>query len=190
MISTQDRATLITLAEESIQHQFEHHNPPHINTSSYSEALQQHRASFVTLKIQQRLRGCIGTLTAYRPLVDDVAANALAAAFNDTRFQPLKQEEFHSLEYHISALTPPEPMGIHSRNELLTTLRINTDGLILSDKHHQATFLPSVWEELPEPEMFVGQLMRKAGLPTDYWSDTIQVQRYTVESWGEENLNN
>lgn len=143
-------------------------------------ALRQMLACFVTLNIDERLRGCIGSLQAIRPLVEDVAANAYAAAFSDPRFPALMQSEMESISIHISVLSKAEPLIVASEGELLQQLRPGVDGLILEEGARRATFLPSVWEQLPEPQEFFTQLKLKAGLPVGYWSDTISLQMYSV----------
>lgn len=148
----------------------------------YPEALRAPRASFVTLHVDAMLRGCIGTLEALRPLAADVAENARAAAFRDPRFPALTWPEFERLDIHLSILSAPEPLSFRSEDELLRQLRPGVDGLILEEGRRRGTFLPSVWESLPEPEEFLGQLKRKAGLATDYWSSAIRVSRYIAES--------
>ena len=143
--------------------------------------LKEKRATFVTLTIGGQLRGCIGMLEACRPLAEDVAANACAAAFEDPRFPPLAKNEFEKLEIHISVLSPPKEISFSSEEEVLSQIRPGVDGLILQEGFHRGTFLPSVWEELPEKKIFWAHLKLKAGLPTNYWSDTLRVFRYTTE---------
>ncbi len=178
------RRTLLVLAAHSIAHGLEHRRPLAVEPADYSEALRAVRATFVTLNRAGALRGCIGVLEAIRPLVVDVARNAFAAAFEDPRFPPLRPDEFAGLDLHISVLTPSEPLGFHSEAELLGQIRPGVDGLILSDRGHRGTFLPSVWESLPEPGQFLEHLKRKAGLPFGYWSESLKVARYTTESFG------
>lgn len=144
------------------------------------------RATFVTLEIDDQLRGCIGMLEACRPLAEDVAKNACAAAFNDPRFPSLSRAELDSLEIHISILSPPEEMTFSSEADLLAQIRPGVDGLILQEGTHRGTFLPSVWEELPQKEQFLAHLKFKAGLSGVYWSNTLQVFRYTTEYFGED----
>lgn len=139
-------------------------------------------ASFVTLNLHGELRGCIGSLQAYQPLADDVAQNAFNAAFRDPRFAPLDDSERDALDLHISILSPSTPIHFTSEADLLRQLRPGIDGLILQDGHHRGTFLPQVWESLADPVDFLAHLKRKAGLPSHYWSPTLQVQRYTVDS--------
>ncbi|MDR9436741.1 MAG: AmmeMemoRadiSam system protein A [Thiohalophilus sp.] len=177
------RQQLLAIARQSIHHGLQHGRPLSVNAQDYDESLQQPGASFITLNLHAQLRGCIGSLEAWRPLIVDVAENAYAAAFRDPRFPPVNDIEFPQLEYHISLLNPAEPMQFTSESELLAQLRPHVDGLILEDKGHRGTFLPAVWESLPEPEQFWQHLKLKAGLPADYWSDTLKVSRYTVEEF-------
>lgn len=143
--------------------------------------LQEERATFVTLTVGGALRGCIGMLKACRPLAEDVAGNACAAAFEDPRFSPLSIEELEKLEIHISVLSPPGEISFSSERNLLEQIRPGVDGLILQEGGQRGTFLPSVWEELPDPDLFLMHLKMKAGLPAGYWSDTLRVFRYTAE---------
>ncbi|MDZ7663283.1 AmmeMemoRadiSam system protein A [Thiohalophilus sp.] len=175
------RRQLLAIARQSIQHGLQHSRPLTIDPCDYDESLQHPGASFVTLMLNRQLRGCIGSLQAHRPLVIDVAENAFAAAFRDPRFAPLTAAEFPYLEYHISLLNPAKAMQFKDQADLLKQLRPQVDGLILEDGEHRGTFLPSVWESLPHPEQFLQHLKLKAGLPADYWSDTLKVSRYTVE---------
>ena len=147
--------------------------------------LQNPGASFVTLTQDGRLRGCIGSLAAQRKLLDDVAHNARAAAFADPRFKPLAASELASTRVEVSLLAPPETMQFADEADALRQLRPGIDGIILSDGPHRATYLPQVWEQLPEPARFLAQLKEKAGLPPTHWSEQLQLQRYTVHKWKE-----
>ncbi len=173
---------LLQVAKESIQHGLDKGGALTVNPLNYAEELREERATFVTLEIHHNLRGCIGTLTAYRPLVSDVAYHAHAAAFSDPRFPGLKRDEFAQLDIHISILGLPSPMNFDSEEHLIQQLRPGIDGLILSDGMYKGTFLPSVWESLSKPRDFLTHLKQKAGLSPNYWSNTIKVQRYTTES--------
>ena len=184
-ITEEHRSLLLSLAKKSIQNGLLTGKPLPINVTDYPAELQQKRATFVTLQINGQLRGCIGTLEAERPLVLDVVKNAFAAAFNDPRFPALRDFEFDRLEYHISVLTPAEPMSFSSEQDLLSQIRPGIDGLIIQEGHHRGTFLPSVWESLPDRNDFLVHLKNKAGLPPFYWSDTLKVFRYTTESFPE-----
>lgn len=143
-------------------------------------------ATFVTLHLEGDLRGCIGSTLAHRPLRDDVRHNARAAAFSDPRFTPLTRAEYPGIDLEVSLLTPPEPLPVQSEAEALFQLRPGRDGLILELGRHGATFLPQVWEALPDPRDFLVQLKRKAGLPAGFWSSEIRLSRYGVEKWEEE----
>ncbi len=182
MHTENEKQLLLKLASDSIAYGLQNHKIMPININEYPENLREPGASFVTLQINKQLRGCIGSLQAYQPLIKDITHNAYAAAFSDPRFQPLTQEEFSNIDIHISILSKPEPMQFTSEQDLINQLRPGIDGLILSDNGHRGTFLPSVWKSLPDPRLFLDHLKLKAGLPHDYWSDTITVQRYTVES--------
>jgi len=150
----------------------------------FEKPFSESAATFVTLHQHDRLRGCIGTLEAYRSLYEDVSANAYAAAFRDPRFQAMtaKELEFSEvMDMEISILTKPEPIaGIETHEELLQKLTPFEDGLIISDGYRRATFLPSVWEQLPDKQTFVNQLMKKAGI--SQWHESISCERYFVEA--------
>ena len=180
--TTEEKQVLLKLAHDAITYGLKHHNPMPVDLNQFAANLQEQRASFVTLNINKQLRGCIGSLQAHQPLVQDIAHNAYAAAFSDPRFPPLTMDEFPNLDIHISILNTPEPMQFSSEQDLIKQLRPGIDGLILSDQGHRGTFLPSVWESLAEPALFFAHLKLKAGLPQNYWSDTLTVERYTVES--------
>jgi AmmeMemoRadiSam system protein B/AmmeMemoRadiSam system protein A len=142
-------------------------------------------ATFVTLTQNGQLRGCIGSLEAHRPLDHDVRANAVAAAFRDPRFPPLKAEELARTRVEVSLLTAPQPMTFTSESDALRQLRPNIDGIIFTAGQRRSTFLPQVWEQLPQPNQFMAHLKQKAGLPADYWSSDVQLQRYEVQKWKE-----
>jgi AmmeMemoRadiSam system protein A len=153
-----------------------------VRTTDYPEPITLLRATFVTLHVDEKLRGCIGTLEARRTMVEDVVSNAYGAAFRDTRFPTLTWPEYERLDIHISILSQPEPVQFTSEEDLLAQLRPQVDGLIIEEGIYRGTFLPTVWEQLPEPREFLRHLKYKAGLPPDYWSSRIRVQRYTTES--------
>lgn len=148
----------------------------------YPARLSAPRASFVTLHVRNELRGCIGSLEASRPLIEDVVDNAYAAAFNDPRFPALAPIELEQLAVHISLLSRLMPLRVDSEDDVLRQLRPGVDGLVLTERHHRGTFLPVVWDSLSTPREFLRRLKEKAGLPPDYWSDTITLERYTTES--------
>jgi hypothetical protein len=167
-----DRRTLLRVAADSIAEGLGRCQPLAVDPAGYAPALQEIRATFVTLQINQQLRGCIGMLQASRPLVVDVANNAFAAAFRDPRFTPVTLAEQVLLQIHISILSPAAPMTFTSERDLISQIRAGIDGLILEDGQHRGTFLPSVWESLPDAQTFLMHLKRKAGLTEDYWSAT------------------
>lgn len=177
----EDQALLLDLARASIRHGLQAGRALAVELAGVAEELVRPRASFVTLEKGGKLRGCIGSLEAWRPLIVDVVENAFAAAFRDPRFPPVRPEEADSLGIHLSLLTPPVAMIFNSEDDLLTQLRPGKDGLILQEGVCRGTFLPSVWAELPMPRLFLAQLKRKAGLPVDYWSPGVRIWRYTAE---------
>lgn len=179
----EEHILLRSVAKDAIAYGLEHGTHMPVDTPRYPPPLRAPGASFVTLKKHGELRGCIGSLEAYQPLVEDVAHNAYAAAFNDPRFAPVSALEFPELEFHLSVLTPATPMQFTSQADLLKQIQPGIDGLVLEDGRHRGTFLPSVWESLPNTTQFLQHLKLKAGLPPDYWSDTIKVSRYTTESF-------
>lgn len=176
--------TLLELARNSIQHGLKTGRPLSVNVTDLPAELTVKRATFVTLEKHHQLRGCIGMLEAVRPLVEDIAENAFAAAFKDPRFPPLQTDEFDQLEIHLSILSTPEILSFSSEQELLSQIQPGIDGLILQEGHRRGTFLPSVWGQLPDPKQFLKHLKQKAGFSPDYWSDSIQVLRYRVEGIG------
>jgi AmmeMemoRadiSam system protein B/AmmeMemoRadiSam system protein A len=142
-------------------------------------------ASFVTLTRHGDLRGCIGSLEAHRPLGQDVRENALAAAFRDPRFMPLSRAEFDDVRVEVSVLSPHEPLVVGSEKDALDALRPGIDGVVFEYGNSRSTFLPQVWEQLPDPAAFLAHLKRKAGLPLDFWTEGVRLSRYTVSKWKE-----
>jgi len=147
--------------------------------------LNRHGACFITLMLENRLRGCIGTLRAHRPLVEDVKANAVGAAFRDPRFSPLTADELHAVNVEISLLSALEPMRFSDERDALRQLRAGVDGLVFEYGRHTSTFLPQVWENFAEPSDFLSHLKYKAGLPPDFWDVEVKLSRYTVSKWRE-----
>jgi AmmeMemoRadiSam system protein B/AmmeMemoRadiSam system protein A len=146
------------------------------------------RACFVTLTIGGKLRGCIGSLAAHRPLIDDVADNAWKAAFGDPRFPALRTEELEQLEFHVSVLSGWRKLGFADEADLVRQLRPDIDGLIIRDQGKRAIFLPGVWEGIPDPKVFLTRLKQKAGLGPAHWSPTFEAWRYSAEAFGPEDL--
>jgi AmmeMemoRadiSam system protein A len=176
-----DRIQLLSVASDAITRGMRPGIPFPPRPGQYSAVLEERRASFVTLKIDAHLRGCIGTLQASRPLIEDVGANAFAAAYRDPRFPPVAEEELVALRISIAVLSAPEPLTCDSEQELIVQLRPGIDGLVFEEGDRRGTFLPAVWENLPEPRDFVRQLKQKAGLPPDYWSQELKIYRYHTD---------
>lgn len=147
--------------------------------------LEEPGATFVTLTLHGQLRGCIGSLEAHRPLIEDVRHNAVAAAFQDPRFDPLSKEEFANVLIDVSLLSPPEPIRFSSEQDAFAQLHLGKDGVTLEYGSQRATFLPHVWAQLPDPQVFIAHLKNKAGLAEDFWSNDIKLSRYTVKKWRE-----
>jgi AmmeMemoRadiSam system protein B/AmmeMemoRadiSam system protein A len=154
-------------------------------TVLYPDWFKEQGATFVTLTQNGQLRGCIGSLEAHRPLGEDLLENARAAAFRDPRFAPLTAEELPRTRVEVSILSKSTPIPFKDEADLLRQLRPNVDGIIIEYGRHRATFLPQVWEQLPEPHVFMAHLKQKAGLAADFWSADMRVSRYTVDKYKE-----
>jgi AmmeMemoRadiSam system protein A len=172
--------SLRAIARRSIEHGLRANAPLDVEPGDYPPPLCERGASFVTLRLEGELRGCTGMLEATRPLVCDVAHNAFRSAFGDPRFPPLRDDELPRLDVHVAVLSPLEPLPAETEQGLLRALRPGIDGLVLREGARSATFLPAVWESLPEPEDFLGRLREKAGLPFRYWSPSLRFERYTA----------
>lgn len=173
---------LIEIGVSSIRRGFDKNAPKQITLENIPPALRENGACFVTLKTsEQQLRGCIGSPVAHQPLVVDVATNAQKAAFKDPRFKQVTKDEFETLRLSISVLSPQTPMTISDEADLLNQLRPNIDGLVISDGNQRALFLPSVWEQLPDPATFLAHLKHKAGMAPDHWSPTFKANRFIAE---------
>jgi len=151
--------------------------------------LRQHQGVFVTLRKEGMLRGCIGSILAVEPLIDGVRRHTINAAFHDHRFPMLTAEEVPQVRIEISVLTPPQTLAYLDGDDLIRKLRPKIDGVIIKQGKSGATFLPQVWKELPDPEFFLDQLCRKAGLPSADWrSGALTVQTYQALRFAEEDL--
>lgn len=177
-------ALLLGLAKHSIEHALETGRPADVDLNALPAALRETGACFVTLKIDERLRGCIGSPEAHRPLGQDVTENAYRAAFHDPRFAPLSVEEADGLNVHISVLSAAKPMTFSGEADLLAQLEPGRDGLIIGDLGRRALFLPSVWAQLPDKRQFLSHLRAKAGLAADHWSDTFEASRFVAPETG------
>ncbi len=183
-LTKENQQILLNLARKSIENGYITGHPVSVDIHDYPPELVVPRATFVTLEKNHQLRGCIGMLEAVLPLVEDVAENAFSAAYRDPRFPPVQKYEIPELDISISILSEPEPMQFDSEQDLLRQIRPGIDGLILQENGYKGTFLPSVWESLPDKQEFLRHLKVKAGLPANYWSDTVKVYRYTAEIIG------
>lgn len=185
-LDVHQRRTLLELGRSSIGQGLVARRLPAWPDAPVDAGLKVERASFVTLEIGGGLRGCCGSVEARRPLAEDVWCNAWASAFSDPRFPPLAHGEFSQLDLRISVLSPLEPLAVASESELIDALRPGTDGLLLELDAMRVTFLPAVWEQLPEPREFLRHLKQKAHWPATFWSSRIRVFRYTTQSFGAE----
>lgn len=183
--------TLLSIARNSIELGISEGQLGVLETKYFEDPdLQQIAASFVTLKKPDSannlvLRGCIGSLSAVQALAADVHQHAFAAAYHDTRFEPVARHEISQLHISISVLSPHEELLFNSKEQLLQQLRPGKDGLIIECHGRRATFLPSVWESLPEKQLFLTRLLEKARLGANFWSREIKASRYCALNFGE-----
>lgn len=145
---------------------------------TYPQVFDEHGACFVTLEKNNNLRGCIGSIIAHRPLIEDIVNNSQNAAFGDFRFNPVSKEEVNDLQIAVSLLTDPKPMEFTNEENLLNKIKPFNDGIIIKDKNYQAVYLPSVWEQLPDKKEFLNSLKIKAGLSPEYFSKTFEVYKF------------
>ena len=180
MVEVMDRAaTVIGIARQAIARS----ERPAPRASWPDAWLGDRGASFVTLRLDEDLRGCIGSVDAHRALGDDVAHNAFAAAYRDPRFQPVADDERGRLVVEVSVLSARVPMNVATQEEALAAMRPGIDGIYLEYNGLTSTFLPQVWESLADPLDFLCELRRKAGLPARFWHEQIRLSRYTVEKF-------
>ncbi len=183
-----EKQTLLKIARESLEAAVRGNKLPPLDLTSLSAPLREHGASFVTLTIHGELRGCIGALEAYQPLAEDVREHAIAAALQDPRFPPVQPNELKQIHVEVSRLTAPVPLEYDSPEELPARLTPHVDGVILRDGFRRATFLPQVWQQIPNPEAFLNHLCAKMGAPQNLWRNTkLQVHVYRVEEFHEMN---
>lgn len=178
------RTQMLAMARSAITAILNAERPDVPSVDDLPDWLQPLRACFVTLESHERLRGCIGSLDAHRPLGQDIILNAVSAVTRDHRFAPLQSGD--PVRISLSVLSPLTPLPVSSETELLAVLQPGRDGVVLQAGEHRATFLPVVWQSLSTPEAFISELKRKAGLPSDYWSDNVRIWRYHTDSFGEE----
>ena len=185
-LTLDEQKELLRAAREAIEHRVQGRKLPPIQKTSLTENLSEQGASFVTLTIRGQLRGCIGALEAYQPLIDDVREHAVAAAFEDPRFPPLREDELNRIQIEVSRLTRPVPLEYKDADDLLSKLRPHVDGIIIKDGLRRATFLPQVWEKLPDPSDFMDNLCYKMGTAHHHWRNKhLDVFIYQVEEFHE-----
>ncbi|MBS3752177.1 MAG: AmmeMemoRadiSam system protein A [Anaerolineales bacterium] len=188
-LSREDKKMLLKIAREAIQKKARDEKIPVLEVDSFAPPLRKKRASFVTLTKRGALRGCIGTLEAEQPLVEDVQVRALAAAFHDFRFPPVSAEEIEEITIEVSVLTKPRTLDYESPEDLVHELEPGLDGVVLSDGHHKATFLPQVWDKLQDVETFLSRLCYKMGVKPDLWQGKkLDVKIYRVIKCSEDDL--
>ena len=185
-LTAEEKQTLLRLAREALECGVRGEKLPPLDTQSLTQPLLEQGASFVTLTVRGQLRGCIGALEAYQPLADDVREHAIAAALEDPRFPPVREGELNGINIEVSRLTRPVPLEYKDANDLLSKLRPHVDGVILKDGFRRATFLPQVWEKLPDRAEFLDNLCYKMGARGDLWRVRhLEVLLYQVEEFHE-----
>jgi AmmeMemoRadiSam system protein A len=178
---------LVKLARQTIEERLDKRSIKVDPDSMRDSVFKEKRGTFVTLTINKQLRGCIGNLDSTNSIVDGIERNAINAAFRDPRFPALKSDELDRVDIEVSILTEPKPLEYIDSKELLSKLRVNVDGVILRKGSASATFLPQVWEQLPQPEAFLSHLCTKAGLSSDTWKEgNLDILTYQVQCFEEE----
>jgi len=185
-LNKQDRQILLKIAREALEKSVRFEPLPEIKIKELPLTLQAYGASFVTLTIDNSLRGCIGTLEAYLPLAEDVQQHTAAAALQDNRFPIVQPEECSKILIEISVLSPKAQLEYDQPHELTEKLRPGIDGVVLQDGFRKATFLPQVWAKLPDPHHFLSHLCLKMGASEDLWQEKpLQVYTYQVQEFHE-----
>lgn len=185
-LSEIDMKKLLEIAREAITCAVRNEQLMIVELGEYSQLLRDPGASFVTLTKKEKLRGCIGTLEAYQPLVLDVQEHAVAAAVEDYRFPDVSEDELHLIKIEISRSTPVQLVDYSTPKDLVSKLRKNVDGVLIKAYGRRATFLPQVWEKVPDPNQFLSQLCVKMGTSPDLWREEhLQVYTYQVEKFKE-----
>jgi AmmeMemoRadiSam system protein A len=185
-LSLEDQQALLRLARQAVECGVRGEKLPPLDEASLSSQLNENGASFVTLTIHGELRGCIGALDAHQPLAEDVCEHAVAAALEDPRFPPVREDELSRIQIEVSRLTRPVPLEYNNADDLLSKLRPHVDGVILRDGFRRATFLPQVWEKVPDRAEFLNYLCHKMGVGENAWSvQHMDVFIYQVEDFHE-----
>ena len=181
-----DEATLLDLADESVRSGLDGGGPLSVDITTVTAPLREPRGVFVTLTVAGSLNGCIGTLEPVEPLAEATARLAWEAAFRDPRLPRLRWSDYPALSIKISVLSPLELLPPMTEDELLAALRPGVDGLLIEAGGRRGTFLPAVWEQVPDPRSFLSQLQRKAGLRPGFWPGDSRAWRYTSREFGRE----
>ena len=178
---------LLSVARKTIEQRLSSQNEQTQSDADRSSKFLEQRGTFVTLTTGGNLRGCIGHIIPQESLIEGIRVNAINAAFQDPRFPPLTREEWEKVKVEISILTEPKPLAYSDAQDLLQKLRPEIDGVIIRKGYHQSTFLPQVWEQLPQKEEFLSHLCLKAGLGSDSWkAGDLEVSTYQVQAFEEE----
>ncbi|MBN2148488.1 MAG: AmmeMemoRadiSam system protein A [Anaerolineales bacterium] len=186
-LTEDERRYLLSLARRALENGVRGEPPPALQAGELTDSLRQMGASFVTLTRRGMLRGCVGALEPYQGLAEDVREHAVAAALEDYRFPPVQADELPEISIEISRLTVPKPLEYENAQDMLSKLRPGVDGVVLRDGYQRATFLPQVWEKIPHPADFLGQLCQKMGAAADLWKrKKLEVLVYQVEEFEEE----
>ena len=185
-LTLEEQKALLRMAREAMEHAVRGEKQPPMQTDSLTQNLREQGAAFVTLTIRGQLRGCIGALEPYQPLADDVREHAIAAALEDPRFPPVSEDELSRIQVEVSRLTRPVPLEYKDADDLLSKLKPFVDGVILRDGIRRATFLPQVWEKIPDPAEFLNNLCYKMGASENLWRNQhLEVLIYQVEEFHE-----
>ena len=185
-LTLEEQKTLLRLAREAMEYGVRGQKLPPLDEKKLSTHLHEQGASFITLTIRGQLRGCIGGLEARQPLAKDVREHAIAAALEDPRFPPVREDELSRIQIEVSRLTRPVPLEYKDAADLLSKLRPDVDGVILRDGFRRATFLPQVWEKIPDPAEFMNNLCYKMGVNDNTWRiKHLEVLVYQVEEFHE-----
>lgn len=185
-LTAEEQRILLRLAREALEHGVRGMPPPALEPAALTPRLRAPGAAFVTLTIQGELRGCVGSLAAQQPLAEDVRAHAVDASIEDPRFPPVLPAELERIEIEVSCLSTPEKLEYTDAGDLLGRLRPGVDGVLLQDGFRRATYLPQVWEKIPEEAAFLDSLCQKMGLPPDSWRKKhLEVLVYQVQSFHE-----
>jgi len=183
VFTVQEKKYILDLAHRSIEHRLATGGVLKISEQDLPVRLKERLACFATLTLDNELRGCIGHIEAVQSLYLDVIQNAVAAAFEDPRFSPLTVDEFKKIKIEVSILSNPIPLDFVSSVDLLDKLRPNIDGVIIQKGRSGATYLPQVWDDLPDKKEFLSSLCLKAGLEPDEWTKPgMSVWTYQVEA--------